>query len=427
MIALRDYQERAIAALRASYAAGRRAPVLVAPTGAGKTRIAAAIISMSVARGNRVLFCAHRAELIEQTARALADAGIGDVRVIKAGAHTGRSDAPVAVASVQTITRWDPSRMPDVGLVVFDECHHCPARTFRRIAEAYPHAKLLGLTATPQRADGQPLGDVFDDLIVAATVRELTELGHLVPCRIWAPPGVLDAGDIAIDPVDAYERHGDGQRAIVFCSTVAYATALGEEFHRRGHTATTLHGEMGADTRRRVLAWFRDGELRVLTSVGILTEGFDDPGVSVAILCRRPEHAGTYLQIVGRILRPAPGKTHATLIDLCGSALVHGTPDMARAYGLSGRAISKPERDAIRQCPTCGAVFLAGPAHCPTCGTELPRRPTKPPRVVGVGLADATGTDQLRINLLAAARRTGRSRDWVERAHAAITGDRHVA
>lgn len=422
---LRSYQERAIHDLRAQYAAGKRAPCLVLPTGAGKTVVAAEMIRLAISRGRRVLFNAHREELIQQTAAKLAEAGITNIRTIQAARDLGGASAPVTVASVQTLTRW--TDMPEAGLVLFDECHHVVARTWKKIADAYQSAWLLGLTATPQRADGSPLGDVFDSIVIGATVAELTELGHLVPCRVWAPPQILDSGELAVSPVDAYEQHGRGERAITFCTTKEHAELVAQEFNARGITASVVHGGLSKMMRAQLLAWFREGQIRVICNVHVLTEGFDDPAVAVAILCRKPEHAGTYLQMAGRILRPADGKTHATLIDLCGSSLSHGTPDMARSFTLDGKGISKADREQIRQCPNCGAVILADDIEdgaCPQCGQMMPRIERAIPRSVNAGLVEATGTDQLRINLLAVARRTRRSTEWVDRAHAAITGRR---
>lgn len=426
---LREHQARSIAALRSSYARGRRAPVLVAPTGAGKTVIGAEVIRLSINLGRRVLFNAHREELIQQTANKLAEAGITNIRIIRAARDIGSTQAPVSVASIPTLTRWNDERMPEADLVVFDECHHCVAAapTWKRIADAYRKSHLLGLTATPQRADGSPLGDCFDDMVIGATVKELTELGYLTPCRVWAPPGILDTGEIAMSPVDAYVQHGQDQRAIVFCVTKDHAEATTAEFNARGITSAVLHGQLSKPMRAQILAWFREGQIRVLTSMHVLTEGFDDPGCAVAILCGKTEHAGTYLQRVGRILRAHPGKTQAILIDLAGSSLVHGTPDMERQYSLDGKAISGVPRESIRQCPTCGGVFLTANMEegcCPQCGAEMPRPERKAPRVTGVGLTDASGTDQLRINLLAAAKRSRRPVEWVDRAHAAIMGRR---
>jgi len=387
--ALRPYQERAIEALRRSYTSGRRAPCLVLPTGSGKTVIAATIISGAQARGNRALFVAPRRELIQQTVRKLADAGIWDVRVIQASNDTGRPDAPVIVGSIQTLTmaRW-LGQLPPAELVIPDECHHLVSDHWSKLAAAYPQARWLGLTATPERSDGRPLGDVFDDLIVGASVRELMELGYLVPCRVFAPPEALETAQLATDPVAAYMTYGEGGRAIVFCVTVDHATQVTAAFIAADIPAGLVTGSCAVADRSSVLQRFSAGELRVCVNVNVLTEGFDDPPVSCCILARKPQHAGTFLQMVGRVLRPAPGKSRATVVDLCGSVHEHGPPDLEREYSLDGKAISGVGRIPIRQCPSCGCVFRAGPQACPECGTQLPAHVVESPRSVGVGLVD---------------------------------------
>lgn len=272
--------------------------------------------------------------------------------------------------------------------VLVHNCHHLAAVRWRQIADAYPAARLLGLTATPERGDGKPLGDIFDDLIVGATVSELTDAGYLVPCRVFAPVDSLESKHLALDPVSAYQQHGDGERAIVFCVTVDHATQVTEAFTSAGIPAGTVVGTSPPDQRALTLQRFAAGELRVCVNVNVLTEGFDDPPVSVCILARKPQHAGMFLQMAGRVLRPAPGKRQATLIDLCGSVHDHGPPDLERTYSLTGKAITGVVRDRIRQCPTCGAVFLAGPQRCPQCGAGMPQRELEPPRSTGQGVVD---------------------------------------
>lgn len=391
MIQLRPYQERAVTALRAAYQRGRRAPLLVAPTGAGKTIIAAYVIQSAAALGNRSLFVAPRRELIGQTVRKLADAGIWDVRVIQAANDTGRPDAPVIVGSIQTLIlpRW-LGRLPNADLVIADEAHHMAATNWSKLAGAYPTARWLGLSATPERADGKALGDIFDDLVVAASVRELTEFGNLVPCRVFAPPIELDVAELALDPVSAYQQHGAGSLAVVFCVTVEHATRVAADFNAAGVPADIVTGTTRAAIREQTLQRWRSGDIRVVTNCGVLTEGFDLPALQTCILARRFGHPGLFLQCVGRALRPAPDKTRATVIDLCGSVHKHGLPDMDREYSLEGKPISSVTRDAIRQCPSCGAVFLAGATACPQCGAELPRRPAELPRSTGVGVVDVT-------------------------------------
>lgn len=388
MLSLRPYQQEAVSALRKAYQRGRRAPLLVAPTGSGKTVIAAHVVESAHALGNRSLFVAPRRELIGQTVRKLSEAGIWDVRVIQASNDTGRPDAPVIVGSIQTLTlpRW-LGNLPHADLVIADEAHHLASDQWRKLATAYPAARWLGLTATPERADGRPLGDIFDELIVAASVQQLTALGNLVPCRVFAPPHQLEVAQVALDPVEAYGKHSAGELAVVFCMTVEHAKQTVADFTAAGIPSALITGKTAAAERADILSRWATGDIRVVANCGVLTEGFDLPALSTAILARRFGHAGLFLQCVGRVLRPSPGKHVATVIDLCGSVHEHGTPDLEREYSLDGKAISGVKREAIRQCPSCGAVFLSA-ASCPVCGVTLSARPAELPRSTGVGVVD---------------------------------------
>ncbi len=424
---LRPYQERAISDLRSQYAAGKRAPCLVLPTGAGKTVIASAIIRSAAQRGRKVLFLVHRTELLSQSVSKLENAGVTNLRIIRAGQDIGSSEAPVTVASIPTLTRWPTP--PKADLVVFDECHHVVAKTWQRLAEAYAESHLLGMTATPQRADGKPLGDIFDSIVVGATVRELTDLGHLVPCRVWAPQTLPGSGEIAADPAEVYRQYADGRRAVIFCVTVEHAEAVAASM---SVPTRVVHGGMTAGSRATVLAEFVAGTVRAIANVHVLTEGFDCPAAAVCILARKPEHAGTFLQMVGRVLRPATGKPEALLLDLGGSVWQHGTPDADRTFSLEGEGIVRAgeEREPIRQCPACGGVFIAtGQPTCPQCAAPLPYKPVDAPRANGAGIAELTqprmsAADVLRTNLQKVAKRTRRSMEWVDRAHGAIMGRR---
>lgn len=384
---LRPYQDRAIQALRAAYASGKRAPCLVLPTGGGKTVIAAAIVQGAIARGNRVLFLVHRQELLAQSVSKLESAGIHDLRIIQAGSDLGGPTAKVAVASIPTLTRWT-DRQPAAELVIIDEAHHVKAKTWNKLTDHYAKSMLLGLSATPQRSDGRPLGDVFDSLVVGSTVRELTDSGHLVPCRVYGPPADMDANEMALSPAEAYRQHADGARAVVFCVSVPHAVKVAAEMNAAGIKTGVVTGVMSREDRKQTLADLDSGAIRAVASCHVLTEGWDSPNVAVCILARKPKHTGLFLQMAGRVLRPAPGKTHATLIDLRGSVYDHGPPDLERQFTLDGKGISKVDRDAIRQCLACGGVFKAGPRECPLCGVELPRKPNEMPESIGVGVVD---------------------------------------
>jgi len=370
-VSLRAYQQLAIERLRASVQAGHRAVVLVLPTGGGKTRVGATIIRAHIALGGRVLFLAHRRELIGQSAVHLRAEGLDQLRVIQAGGEIGPHDAPVTVASIQTLTMpgW-MRRLPPATMVVIDECHHTMAETWARLATSYASALIIGLTATPQRSDGKPLGDIFTDLVVAASMQELIDEGHLVPCEVFAPPKRTHA--LASDPADAYLEYGRGRPGVVFCSTVAHAISVAESMTAAGVPAAHVDGKMAPRDRADRLARLARGELRVVTNVMVLTEGWDFPGVEVCILARSCEHASLYLQMVGRALRPAPGKMIATIVDLRGVVHHHGLPAEPRSYSLDGEAISQAEKlPPLQSCRDCGSVFRPAP-QCPVCGVVRP-------------------------------------------------------
>lgn len=382
---IRDYQQRLIDETRAAIAAGHRRVLVVVPTGGGKTVVASEMIRSAVGRAKRVLFLAHREELLRQSVDKLAACGVDDVRVIRAGSVLGNHDAPVTVASIGTLCRprWAVV-CPPADVVVVDEAHHAVASTWRTILDRYPHAVIVGLTATPQRADGTPLGDAFQSMVIGPTVAELVARGHLVTCRVFAPDRQLEAGEVAQSPADAYALHGNGERAIVFCANVEHARRVAAEF-------TVPTEVITGETRDRsaMLARFASGETRVIVNVYVLTEGFDDPSVGVCILARNPAHDGTYLQMVGRVLRPSPGKTHATLIDLCGSVHAHGLPDEPRTYTLDGEGIRASNREALKQCTTCGACYRTAPV-CPECGVVAAAAPASLPDVIGAAIGAIT-------------------------------------
>lgn len=385
-VSLREYQQRGIADLRAAYSIGKRAPIYVSPTGSGKTRVAAEIIKLARSKGNRALALAPRVELVDQLAAALRDAGI-EPHVIQGS--RGRDiprDAECYVASIPTLTA-DLERIPvDIQLVIVDECHGSKARTRMELLSKYPDARLLGLSATPARGDGSALGDVFDAIVVGPTVDELVSLGHLVPTKVFAPPQILNPRELALEPLDAYERHCRGRRTLVFAATVEHARRIAHSFEQAGVRARYVTGE--SPDRSEILSSYARGDLDVLVNVSICIEGWDDPPTSAAIFARRFTFAGPYLQACGRPMRPLPGKSDSVIVDLCGSALVHGTPDAEREYSLDGKGIKRGDREALRQCAACGGVQLAGPTMCRYCGAALPVAHRSLPQATGQGVSE---------------------------------------
>jgi superfamily II DNA or RNA helicase len=363
---LRPYQHAAIVACRREMAAGHKRVVLVLPTGAGKTRVASHVVHSALAKGSRVLWLAHRSELVEQAALTLESFGIPVGVVAASSGRKPDPDAPCQVASIQTLLARGTHR-PPASLIIWDEAHHASeaAECWAGLLSAYEGVPLLGLTATPERTDGAGLGGLFDGLVVGATVRELTDAGHLVPYEILRPDRQLEPGQIAQDPVDAYVAHGGMRQGILFARNVEEATRYAAELNARGVRAECVTAQTGNADREASLELFRRGVVRVLTNVYVLTEGTDLPAAAVCILARGVGGAGLFIQMVGRVLRPSPGKTGALILDLRG--VTHnariGLPDDERVYSLEGRGIRLAE---TRKCQVCSAVLEGYP--CASCG-----------------------------------------------------------
>lgn len=330
------------------------------------THIAADLLRSATAKGRRAVFAAHRDDLLGDTVKRLDEAGIYVGR-IQAG-EQGNRLAPVQVCSLQTLYAR-PEEVPGADLVIVDEAHRAAAPTIRAVLERWPAARLLGLTATPERGDGKALGDVFDHLVMGPTTKELVEAGVLVPCDVVGPDSYRD--ELSMRPEDAVQRYSEGRATVVFCATVAAARELAGVLPR----AACVDGEMPIEKRREILQAYDAGEIQTLTNCLVLTEGWNAPRAEVCVLARGCQYPGTFLQIIGRVLRAAPEKSRALLVDLRGVVHMHGLPDEPRRYSLSGRAISPLKRLApLRTCPMCAAVFVSAPT-CPRCAHVFPPPP----------------------------------------------------
>ena len=417
MIRLRDYQQTIADSVRAAYARGRRAPLVVLPTGGGKTVLFSYVTQCAIARGRTVLLLAHRAELVLQIAGTLARFEcpheiiapgpiIRQSQVAQFREHGRVYTDPKArayVASAQTLLRRLETVTFTPDIIVVDEAHHLTeASTWGQIVAHWPDAKLLPVTATPIRLDGRGLGmgagGFADDMICGPTMRELIDAGSLSRYRIFAPPTALDltgvrtrAGDYAKDQLaDAldkptitgdvvahYRRLAPGKRAVAFCVSVAHAQHVAREFQQAGIVAEFLDGTIDATARAATIARFSAGETQVLLSCDIVSEGFDLPAIEVAILLRPTKSLSLYLQQVGRALRPFPGKAEAIILDHVGAVITHGLPDEDRDWTLDGvtkrkRAPDDSEPEVkITTCPECFAIHAAAPA-CPACGHTYP-------------------------------------------------------
>lgn len=404
-VVLRDYQARGIDMVSDAYRAGKRAPLLVISTGGGKTICFAAVAERAAARDKRVLILAHRHELLQQASNKLDAIGLKHGVISPTGVF--RPDAPCQIASVQTMVRrlgrynWKPD------LVVIDEAHLSIAPTYVRILSAYPNVWLLGVTATAGRLDrrglGRDVGGLYDEIIQPVSMQALIDAGHLVKPRMFtgsAPDmagvttvrGDYDSKEAAAradrrqligDAVDHYRRLAMGRPTIAFCSSVAHAEHVAEEFRAAGLRATSVHGGSSLQDRERAISGLGNGSFHVVANCGLYIEGLDQPAIACVMLLSPTQSLTRYLQSVGRGLRPAPGKEDCIILDHAGCHASFGLPQAPREWSLVGEAQSAKGDSAGRRCPRCFAMNPSGVNACSDCGFRWP-----PVKVRGVETVD---------------------------------------
>lgn len=340
---LRPYQRAAIDAVVAARRSGVRRMIVCLPTGAGKTVIFSQLARMA---RRQVLVLAHREELLAQAAEKIARA-LGDPAAvaIEQASLRAPASAKVVVCSIRSLHERrlaEVVRDRDLGLVVYDECHHAAAEDNQRVLrqlgafDARWDGTLLGFTATTARGDGLGLDTVFEKIVYTRTLPEMIDDGYLVPLRGFrietaadltrVTAGALDFREEELaEAVDIEERNAlvarsiqelaRDRRTIVFCVTVGHAKNLARALSLLGVPAGVVHGDMPSDRRAEVLAAFRAGRLAALTNVAVLTEGFDDPEVSCVAMARPTRSEGLYAQCVGRGTRLHPGKKDCLILD----------------------------------------------------------------------------------------------------------------
>ncbi len=439
MLKLRDYQAKFVADIHAAWGASR-AVLGVLPTGAGKTVCFSKVIN---GHNGAAAAIVHRKEIVGQISQALARLEVRhrvvapkDVIARIRRKHLKEFDksfvdphAEVGVVSVQTLTspasgknrelqKW----VNQVTLAVYDEGHHYVKQGFwAKAVECMSRAKLLFVTATPERADGKGLGahaDGFAETMVEGpSTKWLIEQGYLCSFKYKAPHTDLDVSDIPItasgdlntkamrkriveshlvgDVVQQYQQFTPGKRAVVFANDVATAEEMARAFNDAGAPAIALSGETDSGVRDRALDAFEDGRLTALVNVDLFDEGFDVPAVEVVILSRITESLAKYLQMVGRALRPvyakgfdlkttegrlaameAGSKPHAVVIDPVRNWERHGMPNWPRVWSLSGREKASRGKagDLIAQriCLKCTQPYERFYDCCPYCGEPVP-------------------------------------------------------
>ena len=432
-VQLRDYQLTLANQVRQAYKDGHKCPLVVAPTGSGKTVLLSYITHGAAGRGNPVLLAAHRKEIIKQISLSLAKFGIEHsviapmpaVRDIQAAHFRAfrrvyvKQSSTTMVGSVQTIvTRMDEIDRVLVRangcrmLVIMDEAHHVVEDTqWGRVMQRYHverGALALKVTASPERLDGKGLGvgegGYADIMIEAPPMSWLIDNGYLSPYRVMTTPKQIDLsgvksrmGDFVTsqleekvdrptvtgDAVAHWRKHANGMRTVIFCVSISHSKHVAEEFNAAGIPTAHIDGGVDDAERAKAIMDFADGKILVLTQVNLVSEGFDLGSIAqkdVTIDClldlAPTQSLVNAMQRWGRALRPRDGKI-AVILDHAGNVLRHGLPDMHREWSLQGREKgkrgSRSDSDAVnvRTCPKCFAIHEPIPT-CPACGFLYP-------------------------------------------------------
>lgn len=380
----------------------------------GKTALTAAMLKSAAEKNKRSIFIVHRRELIKQSVLAFDSAGVSFG--IIANGFAEQPEPLVQIASVLSLaSRLRRAKAPD--LIVWDECHHLGASSWKHIYNSFPNAFHIGLTATPARTDGQGLGDFFQKIIHGPAVTDLISQGYLCPFRIFAPSSPdlskthLSMGDfmkseiadamnkptITGSAITEYKRHAMGKRNVVFCVSIEHARAVSDQFNLAGIPARQVDSTCDFAHRDESIRMLADGKLKVLTNCDLFGEGFDLPNIDVVTLLRPTMSLGLHLQQIGRVLRPAPGKSEALILDHASNTERHGFPDEIRDWSLDGipKKSKQDKSPSVRVCPVCFAAQFSGLAVCKQCDT-----PFKPqPREVKEADGDLSELTREQINL----------------------------
>ena len=384
---LRDYQQRLYDKTHDAMRAGHKRILVVAPTGAGKSYIFAAMVKAAAAKGP-VLVLIHRDELKKQHQKLFEDLGIASDNII--------------IESVFTVVRH-LDEYPKMSLVIADEAHLSMADSWKKTI-CHFKTYTIGLSASPLRLDGSSLGDLYSCLVEdgETTVKSLIRNKRLAPYEYYSVPNDLDFSDLKTqcgdyktadlekkmmnaqlfgNIVSSYERYAKGKQALCFCVSIKHAQAVAEAFSAAGYKSASIDGKMSHSEREAVMEAFRAGEIKVLTNCSIISEGVSIDGIEAVILARRTASLALYIQMVGRALRYQEGKT-AVILDHGCNFRAHGLPDDDRHWTLDAGKKQKQKDEftpegtfAIRQCPTCFKVFKSPASVCPWCGAQYPLHP----------------------------------------------------
>lgn len=394
---LRPYQILDDSEIAHHLAAGRNV-LYVLPTAGGKTLVFTRSVARAAAAGQKTMVLVHRWELMKQASQKLFQLGLPHGLVIPGRPLTHNN---IYVASVDTLhARLSEyqSWLRTMDFVAIDEAHHIPAPKFAGVVGAMENALRLGATATPYRTDGVRLDGFFDVAVEGMFVSDLMAMGYHARIDIYQPPlhldlrkllanlperdsdfapealaKVLDRPEVTELMVKYYALLGGGQPGIFFCCTVDHAEHVAAQFSAAGFRAASVDGTMSEGDRTRRIKGIENGNIQVLTSCDLVSEGVDIPALVFGGSLRPTKSLSRHKQQLGRVGRVLAGKTHSIWVDLVRNVGKHGLPDEDPEWSLAEGLIAPPV-SRVRRCKLCFAVVRDAPGlcRCPRCDNALP-------------------------------------------------------
>lgn len=376
---LRRYQTEMKAAVWKAWQKARRV-MLQMPTGTGKTRLFVSLIRdiRQADADARILIVAHRTELIGQISRALSVHYGLEHHVL--GNGNAAAGAPILLASIQMLARriGKDARLQTFGYIIIDEAHHSLAPTYRKMLEAYPAARVLGVTATPCRLKRTSFAALYGQLVESAPMRQFLHEGYLAPYRLFTVSDraaalsrinrltkfgadgdyrtqdlkeIIDTDAETEQLYDCYRLHAAGKKGIVYAVSRAHAARIAALFRHKGVAAAAIDCDTPQEERQALIARFKEkgGGVDVLVNVELFTEGFDCPGIGFVMLARPTRSLALYLQQVGRALRPTPGGGEVVILDCAGLYNRFGLPERRRDWQAHFAGIRPQGEDYVRR------------------------------------------------------------------------------
>lgn len=398
-VVLRPYQSAAVSEVLANVAFS---PILVAPTGSGKTVMGRSIVA---GVGGRVLWIAHRKELIEQAASHLST--VGSVGIIRSGV----TPAPLARIQVASRDTLAVRQYPEANVVIVDEAHHAASGgRYQRILSRYSYATRIGLTATPFRLDGRGLGCELDDgrpmfgkIVVAAYTEDLVRDGYLHAPKVYAgrapdlrglkvKRGDFEVGELAgrygdeeqADIVKTWTMRAGGKRTLAFAVNIEHSRRIVNAFTEVGIPAVHLDGSTPEAEREQSLSDLQAGRISIVSNVGLFLEGLDIPAIECVIMARPTASLCVHLQTIGRVMRICDGKSTPIVLDHAGNHHVHGLVTRRLRYSLEGGKVAgESDPLGLKRCPQCFLMCDTTARECPECDHVFSTKQVDVPGVTG--------------------------------------------